>query len=101
MPEFSEDCFIQFIADNVDHNTRTLDGHGTFHGMGMIATITPNRKVGRAIPKQAVTSGDIAAAGKLVIRYYNGPIEETSLVYKELTDLKTQDSFSMLIFYLN
>ena len=32
--------FLQFVADNVDHNVRTIDGHGTFHGMGMIATIT-------------------------------------------------------------
>jgi len=26
----------QFIADNVDHDIRTLDGSGTFHGMGII-----------------------------------------------------------------
>ena len=25
--------FVQYAADNVDHNIRTLDGHGTFHGM--------------------------------------------------------------------
>lgn len=27
----------QFIADNADSNIRTLDGTGTFHGMGIIA----------------------------------------------------------------
>ena len=27
--------FIQYIADNVDHNVITLDGSGTFHGMGI------------------------------------------------------------------
>ena len=32
---------IQFAADNVDHNICTLDGFGTFHGMGMIAIVTP------------------------------------------------------------
>jgi len=26
------------VADNVDHNIRTLDGFGTFHGMGIIST---------------------------------------------------------------
>ena len=26
--------FVQYAADNVDHNSRTLDGHNTFHGMG-------------------------------------------------------------------
>lgn len=34
--------FVQFMADNVDHNTSTLDGLGTFHGMGIMAAITPN-----------------------------------------------------------
>ena len=29
--------FTQFVADNFDHNVRTLDGLGTFHGMGVIA----------------------------------------------------------------
>lgn len=33
--------FVQYAADNVDHKIRTLDGLSTFHGMGMIATITP------------------------------------------------------------
>ena len=27
---------LQYVADNVDHNIATLDGHGTFHGMGII-----------------------------------------------------------------
>ena len=35
--------FTQWSADNVDHNTATLDGKNTFHGMGMIAmSIAPN-----------------------------------------------------------
>ena len=29
--------FTCFVADNVDHNIRTLDGYGTFHGMGLIS----------------------------------------------------------------
>ena len=33
--------FTQFVADNVDHNIRTLDGSGTFHGIGIIAISTP------------------------------------------------------------
>ena len=32
---------MQYVADNVDHNIRTLDGSGTFHGMGIITAITP------------------------------------------------------------
>lgn len=36
--------FVQYVADNADHNLCTLDGKGTFHGMGIIATITPSSK---------------------------------------------------------
>ncbi|WAR31650.1 hypothetical protein MAR_034192, partial [Mya arenaria] len=32
---------LQFTGDNVEHNTGTLDGHNTFHGMGIVATVTP------------------------------------------------------------
>lgn len=28
--------FSQWVADNVDHNIATIDGHNTFHGMGVI-----------------------------------------------------------------
>lgn len=37
LPADCEHPFVQFIADNVDHNTRTLTGSGTFHGMGIIS----------------------------------------------------------------
>jgi hypothetical protein len=30
-------AFTQWVADNLDHNSRTLDGLGTFHGMGIIS----------------------------------------------------------------
>lgn len=32
--------FSQWSADNVDHNVRTIDGHRTFHGMGIICSTT-------------------------------------------------------------
>ena len=31
------DGFLTFAAENVDHNIDTLDGHGTFHGISVIA----------------------------------------------------------------
>lgn len=36
--------FVQYVADNTDRNTFTLDGNGTFHGMTIIASITPKIK---------------------------------------------------------
>ena len=34
-PHFREGTFLQYVVENVDHNFRTLDGHNTFHKMGM------------------------------------------------------------------
>ena len=35
------DCLVQYVADDADHNIRTTDGENIFHGMVIIATITP------------------------------------------------------------
>ena len=43
---------LLFAGDNMDHNIITLDGKGTFHGMGMIAAITPGKQVSQGIPQQ-------------------------------------------------
>ena len=32
----SLETFTQWVADNVDHNLRTLDGIGTFYGMNIV-----------------------------------------------------------------
>lgn len=33
IPGYFQDHYMQYIADNVDHNVATIDGTGTFHGM--------------------------------------------------------------------
>ncbi|CAB4000918.1 Hypothetical predicted protein [Paramuricea clavata] len=37
LAEYFPGTFTEWVADNVDHNVATLDGQGTFHGMGIIA----------------------------------------------------------------
>ena len=65
---------VQYVADNVDHNIRTIDGRNTFHGMGIIATITP-RSAARPstfIPRRCnISSDEIAAIGAINIKQYN------------------------------
>ena len=39
-----QDQFVQFMANKIDHNTQTLDGLNTFHGIGMIKAVTPGIK---------------------------------------------------------
>ena len=64
------DVFVQHSADNADHDIRTLDGHGTFHGMGIIAALTPGVTPAMIIPRVKVTAEDIAAVGSINIEYF-------------------------------
>ena len=62
---------VMMVADNVDHDTRTLDGKNTFHGMGMIAAITPHRSIDRRlIPRKKVSLLDISEAASINVEQY-------------------------------
>ena len=51
--------FVQYQADNIDHATNTLDGYGTIHVMGQMATFTPGIKVTRRVPRMQVNMDDV------------------------------------------
>lgn len=65
IPGFTSDHVIQHVADNVDHNSRTLDGFNTFHGMGIVAAVTPAVKFQTPIPRVSIKASDITAKAKL------------------------------------
>ena len=89
--------FVQYGADNVDHNIRTLDGHGTFHGMGMIVAVTPETSSGQSIPRTKVTSLDVAAVGRVQIRFHKEERNGMSAVtYQKLFHLKAQNCYENL-----
>lgn len=97
IPGYAPDIFIHHVADNVDHNTRTLDGSGTFHGMGIIATMTPGIQCRKIVPRKQVTVEEIAAAGHIDVCVYKGPsADNVQLLYKELKDLKVTDATANL-----
>ena len=91
LPGVTLDHSLQHVADNADHNSRTLDGSGTFHGMGMIAIVTPAIKSKFKVPKIKVTAEDISKTGGVKIRPYVGPLEDTPLVFKQLRDLSIKN----------
>ena len=43
IPHYTSE-FVQYVADYVDHNLRTLDGNDTFDGMGLKATVSSGTK---------------------------------------------------------
>ena len=62
---------IQFVADNVDHNIRTLDGTGTFHGMGMAAAVTPTIRSRRSIKRdETATAEHVKAVGRIPLKLF-------------------------------
>ena len=61
---------LLFAGDNVDHNIITLDGKGTFHGMGMIASITPWKEVSRIISRQKIADLKLVELTKIDIIDY-------------------------------
>ena len=68
-PNFSHQS-VQYVADNVDHNIRTLDGNDTFNGMGMITTVTPGVRSNDRIPRIKFSLRDLAAIGRVPIRFH-------------------------------
>ena len=49
------DMSVLFAADNMDHNIITVDGKGTFHGMGVIAAVTPGKQTSHLIPRRQIS----------------------------------------------
>ena len=64
------DTALLFAADNVDHNIITLDGKGTFHGMGMIAAITPGRPTSHTVFRRKVKQLKIVDLAQVEVKEY-------------------------------
>ena len=67
-------------ADNVYHNIITLNGDDTFHGMGMIAAITPGHTIVREIPRKISSECSVTEAAKIYIHEYLNACEIQSHV---------------------
>ena len=92
IPNLKQGAFVQYVADNVDHNIRTLDGHNTFHGMGMIAAVTPGTSRTGRIPRVTVTAEDVAAVGKVNIEHFISESNDSqSLQYQKLERYGNED----------
>ena len=87
------------MADNIDHNTQTLDGLNTFHGMGMIKAVTPSIKcTSRIIPCVEVTAEDVAAVTKVGIHFYK-ELKSSILDVKILQQLAKMIILGTLIYF--
>ena len=86
------DLSLLFAADNVDHNILTIDGKGTFHGMGIIAAITPGRKTNEVVKRQKLSELNIVDLTKIDIQQYKFSTSGLrDIKFKELPTFKDCD----------
>lgn len=90
----------KYVADNVDHNLCTLDGKGTFHGMGMISIDSMSGKRSeRRIARTNVNTEDVKKVGGVEIIQYSDDVEDKFFVkYTKLSPSTIYDSFCKLDF---
>jgi len=85
IPEALTSSHLQYIADNVDHNIRTIDGHGTFHGMVIVASVTPGFKRNSTVPRVNVDIEELKKMANIDIKLYGlGLNIQSPLKYKKL-----------------
>ena len=97
LPPIPEDSILHFAADNVDHNIRTLDGHNTFHGMGIIGIITPGCFSPLDVPRRTVTNAEILSVGKIEFKILKlNSCKNLSFKFEKLKDSSTVDNTRLL-----
>ena len=96
----STEHFIQFVADNVDHNVQTVDGSGSIHAMGMISVTTPAVDTHTVIPRGRPTPSQICESGKVQIHPFTKALSAGELTYKAnvQSDLRLLDNTDDLDF---
>ena len=92
LPKPEAGQFIQFMADNVDHNIRSIDGFNTFHGMGIISSFTPGTVQVKPVPRIKVSSIDIVEVGRINIKHFTSQhTGKPPMTYKELQAMEVTD----------
>ena len=66
-PECFPGSITQWVADDVDHNIATLDGRGTFHGMGIKSVSTPTTSTVTRRHEQLVRGENLLKSKALVL----------------------------------
>lgn len=96
----NEDTLIQWAADNVDHDSLTLDGRNQVHMMGMMATYTPAITIPRMIPRRNnIDKNDIIEAGQVRIIVQTDPKNVLKgMVYQKEYSVEQDDSYRLLDF---
>ena len=102
LKEYLPGNFTQWVAENVDHNIMTLDGQGSFHGMGVIAISTPNTETLLTTKLQAVKRLQCIKVNQLVkdkgvqiSSYFNSSKSLASVLFKFVMELQLKFPYTL------
>ncbi len=79
---------------------KTLDGAGTFHGMGIIGEATPGTKHRKAIRREVTATLETVSCtmGKVFICYFDASVVDLSLAYEAVLQNFTAEDKSKLLY---
>ena len=84
------EAFVQYQADNIDHASCTLDGYGSVHVMGQMATFTPAISTSHSIPRTTVTLNELKTIGHVNIIPQKDPkTSHSKIIYTKLGAFRT------------
>ena len=84
--------FGQYQADNVDHASKTLDGYGSIHVMGQMATFTPAINATRRVPRVTVNMDDLKKIGHVkLVPQRNPKAAQANMIYTKLGEFSRDD----------
>ena len=87
------------MADNVDHNVCILNGLNTFHGIGIIATITPNVNSSIIVPMKIMSMNSLIQIGGTQKKFIERRIGHSPIKYQNLKHLFCEEDNTVLLFW--
>ena len=87
------------MTDNVDHNVCTLNGRNTFHGMGIIAAITPKVNSSIIVPKKTVSTDSLIQIGRIETKFIERRTGHSPIKYQNLKYLLCKEDNAISLFW--
>ena len=87
------------MAGSVDHNVYTLNGFNNFHGMGIIATITPKVNSSSIVPKKIVSTDSLIQIGRIETKFIERRIGHSPIKYQNLKHLFCKEDNTISLFW--
>ena len=90
--QITEERILHFVTDNVDHNTCTLNGDNTMHGMEIIAAVTKGKFTQIDVQRKLISNEGNRLLKRNVLHQYEESNAESIFKY-ENSKISSNDDF--------